>query len=116
MRVAVPACPEILKCFKTIRKHAVFLLKKETYETIESKKIDAQVKNAPPKYRYKNVDKIEEILLQLVQALRYEDLNLNDPDKQTGLRKFLFEIAMAVPSICHSLHWHMYLESQSKEN
>ena len=35
---------------------------------------------------------------------------------QTGLREFLIDKAVEVPSICHSIHWHVLLESENEDN
>lgn len=57
-------------------------------------------------------------MLQLVQSLRYEELSYEPtPAKiQTGLRDFLINKAVEVPTICHSLHWHLFLEKQNEDN
>jgi len=35
---------------------------------------------------------------------------------QTGLKDFLIDKAVGAPAICHSLHWHVLLESENEDN
>lgn len=57
-------------------------------------------------------------MLQLVQALRYEELTQTESfaKVQTGLKDFLIDKAVGAPAICHSLHWHVLLESENEDN
>jgi len=49
--------------------------------------------------------------------LRYEELTENNNAKvQTGLKDFLIDKAVTSPAICHSLHWHVLLESENEDN
>ena len=55
-------------------------------------------------------------MLQLVQALRYEEFVETPAKVQTGLREFLINKAVSVPTICHCLHWHLFLEKDNEDN
>ena len=79
---------ETSAAFLEIRKHAVEALKFEVPE-----------------------EQLELILLQLVQALRYEDTS-----HSSGLRTFLFDKATSNQKIAHSLFWSLKLEAANEGN
>ena len=92
MRVVNPVTPEIIKRFKVIRNKAVKCL-----ETVP-------------------IERLDPISLQLVQALRYEETAETDSRVQSGLKEFLFDKAVEVESLAHSIHWHLELERTNSSN
>ena len=58
------------------------------------------------------------IMLQLVQALRYEDIELENGKpiggKDCDLLSFLLDKSVENEQIAHGVHWHLYLEKENK--
>ena len=48
--------------------------------------------------------------------MRYEEFTETPAKVQTGLREFLINKAVSVATICHSLHWHLFLEKDNEDN
>jgi phosphatidylinositol 3-kinase len=88
LRIVNPCPPEIGRRFRKIRALAIKCLEEQT------------------------MSRLDLISLQLVQALKYEDIGGND----SPLRDFLIDKAIESEELAHSLHWHLELERNNRSN
>lgn len=92
-RITNPLTPEILKAFKEVRNHAV-----KCFQTRVSEK------------------NIALVLLQLVQALRYEEFEPSGGRVQTGLKEFIIDRCMKNKISFNNVFWYIKLESENDSN
>ena len=94
MRVTNPLTPEVVKAFKEVRNHAV-----KCFQTRVSEK------------------NINLVLLQLVQAFRYEEFEIT-PNRgiQTGLKEFIIDRCIKDKKSFNQIYWFIKLESENDSN
>ena len=63
-----------------------------------------------------DTERLDLISLQLVQALRYEEIKQSYDMTQSPLKELLFEKAVMDEKLAHSMHWHLELERNNEEN
>lgn len=87
-----PPKDEHIKSFKKIRKFAMQCIKNIS------------------------IERLDLISLQLIQALRYEDIQEDYRMVDSPLRDYLLQVAETNELLAHSLHWHLELERNNDTN